>query len=104
LDDVEQLADICRLSQKERIKWTIRYSPSRDMELWEMQESVGTGDWEIFKEELYDLYPGSKGENRYSTANFQALIDKQSSITIQCAEDYGAHHRSFVKISHYLSN
>ena len=105
LDDVEYLAETCGLSQNERIKWTIRYSPSVDRELWEMQESVDTGDWEKFKEELYDLYPGSKGEERrYSTANLQALIDKQKSITIRNPEDYGMYQRSFLKISSYLSN
>lgn len=104
LDDIEYLAKACRLSQKDTIKWTIRYSPSIDRELWEMQESVETGDWEQFKEELYDLYPGSKGENKYSAANLQSLIDKQNSITIRDAEDYGTYHRSFLKISSYLRN
>ena len=95
LDNIEYLAKACRLSQKDTIKWTIRYSPSIDRELWEMQESVETGDWEQFKEELYDLYPGSKGENKYSAANLQSLIDKQNSITIRDAEDYGTYHRRF---------
>ena len=104
LDDIEYLAKACRLSQKDTIKWTIRYSPSIDRELWEMQESVETGDWEQFKEELYDLYPGSKGENKYSAANLQSLIDKQNSIAIRDAEDYGTYHQSFLKMSSYLRN
>ena len=91
LDEVKQLAKTCRLSQKEIIKWAIRYSTSIDRELWEMQESVETGDWEQFKE-LYNLYPGSKGENRYSLATLQMLIDKQTSFAIQDAEDYGTYY------------
>ena len=104
LDDVEYLAKTCGLSKKETIKWAIRYSPSIDRELWEMQESVETGNWERFKEEVYDLYPGSKGENRYSLATLQAFINRQSSFTIQEAEDYGTYYRSFSKISSYLKN
>jgi hypothetical protein len=42
LDDIEQLAEACGLSQKNKIKWTIRYSPSMDRELWELQDSVET--------------------------------------------------------------
>lgn len=101
-DDVEELAELCELTQKETIKWATRYSPSIDRELWEMQESVETGDWERFKEEIYDLYPGSKGEYRYSAADLQALVHKQKSITIRDAEGYGVYHRSFSKISRYL--
>ena len=104
LEDIEQLAEECGLSQKETIKWTIRYSPSVDRELWELQDSVETGDWDQFKEELYVLYPGSKRENKYSIAKLQALINKQSSITIRDAEDYGAYRQSFLTFSCYLGN
>ena len=70
----------------------------------ELRESVDTGDWDQFKEEIYDLYPGSKRENRYSTADLQALAEKQTLITIQNAKDYGTYHQSFLKTSNHLRN
>ena len=94
---IMRLQDLMESQHHETIKWTIRYSPSIDKKLWEMQESVKTEDWEKFKEEVYDLYPGSKGENRYSLATLQAFIDKQTSFTIQEAEDYGTYYHSFSK-------
>ena len=48
--------------------------------------------------------PGSKRENKYSIANLQTLINKQLSITIRDAEDYGAYRRSFSTFSCYLGN
>ena len=37
IDDISQLAAACALSDQDKIKWTVRYAPSKDAELWEMQ-------------------------------------------------------------------
>lgn len=74
LDEVEQLGESCALSSKHTIKWAVRYAPNDKRELWQMQEAVGTDDWEQFKKEIFELYPGSTGERKYSIANLQTLI------------------------------
>jgi hypothetical protein len=104
LDEVAQLAEVCGLSLKQTIEWAVRYAPSDEKELWQMQESVGTANWEGFKQELYDLYPGSSGERKYSVANLSALTEKQASGTIQNAKDFGTYKRSFLTIATYLKN
>ena len=102
LDEVEQLAESCGLTQKQYIEWTIRYAPNEERELWEMQESVGTEDWEQFKKELFELYPGSTGERKYSIANLQSLIDKQAMSNIEDADEFGVYRRTFLTMATYL--
>lgn len=102
LDEVEQLGEACGLSPKQIIEWAIRYAPNEERELWEMQESVGTEEWKKFKKELFELYPGSTGERKYSIANLQTLIDKQALANIEEAEDFGAYRRSFLTVATYL--
>jgi hypothetical protein len=102
LDEVEQLAEVCGITSKQQIEWAIRYAPSDERELWEMQEAVGTNDWDKFKKELCELYPGSTGERKYSIANLQALIEKQAAARIGDAEDFGTYRRSFLTVATYL--
>jgi hypothetical protein len=85
LDEVEQLAESCALSGKQKIEWAVRYAPNDERELWQMQDSVGTEDWTKFKKELFELYPGSTEERKYSIANLQMLIEKQALVIIEDA-------------------
>ena len=41
-----------------------------------MQDTVGAGDWQQFKKQLYKLYPGSTGEQKYTIADLKALVEK----------------------------
>ena len=102
LDEIDQLGDTCGLTGKQKIEWTIRYAPNEERELWDMQESVGTEDWEAFKKELFELYPGSSGERKYSIANLQNLIEKQAIVNIGNTEDFGLYRRAFLTVATYL--
>ena len=104
LDEVEQLAEGCGIEGKQKIEWAIRYAPSDERELWQMQESVGTDDWDNFKKELFELYPGSTGERKYSISNLQGLIEKQAKATVGDADDFGVYRRSFLTVATYLKN
>ena len=102
LDEVEQLGEVSGLSPKQQIDWAIRYAPNEERELWQMQEAVGTDDWEQFKKELFELYPSSSGERKYSIANLQTLIDRHAKINIEDADDFGTYRRAFLTIATYL--
>ena len=102
LDEVEQLAKICGITGKQTISAAIRYAPVEEYELWKMQDSVGTDNWEQFKEELFDLYPGSTGERRYSVANLQSLAKRQALAVITNAKEFGAYQRSFMTVASFL--
>jgi hypothetical protein len=69
-----------------------------------MQEAVGTNDWEQFKKELYDLYPGSTGEQKYLVASLQSLIEKQAEDPINTAEEFDVYRQSFLMIASFLKN
>jgi len=102
LDEVEQLAASCALSPKQTIEWAVRYAPNDERELWQMQEAVGTEDWEQFKKEIFELYPGSTGERKYSIANLQTLIEKQALENIEDSDDFGTYRRTFLTVATYL--
>jgi hypothetical protein len=44
-----------------------------------MQESVVTENWDSFRNELYDLYPGSSGERKYEYFTLPPLFRPDSS-------------------------
>ena len=102
LDEVEQLAKSCALSSKQTIEWAVRYAPNDERELWQMQEAAATEDWEQFKKEIYELYPGSTGERKYSIANLQTLIEKQALVNIEDSDDFGTYRRTFLTVATYL--
>ena len=102
IDDICQLAVACALSDQDKIKWTVRYAPSEDAELWEMQAHYETDNWEEFKNELYALYPGSTGDRKYSVANLEALTEKQATIPMESSEEFGRYYRAFSKIATFL--
>ena len=56
LDEVEQLAEGCGLSPKQHIEWAVRYAPSDERELWQLQSAIGTNDWDKFKQENVKNY------------------------------------------------
>ncbi len=33
-DELEQLAETCKLTEKQKIEWAIRYVPQTNLELW----------------------------------------------------------------------
>jgi gag-polyprotein putative aspartyl protease len=102
LDEVEQLADSCGLTPKQKIEWAVRYAPNEERELWDMQDSVGTDDWNKFKTELFELYPGSSGERKYSIANLQSLIERQALVNIEDSDEFGTYRRNFLTVATYL--
>ena len=104
LDEIEQLAETCGLTSKQKIEWVIRYTPSDERELWQMQGSVGTDDWEKFKKELFELYLGSTGERKYAIANLQAVVEKQAKTKIRDAEEFGVYRKTFLTVATYLKN
>jgi len=102
IDDISQLAAACEHTDQDKIKWTVRYAPSEDAELWEMQTNYETGNWEEFKKELHALYPGSTGDRKYSVANLEALTEKQATIPMETSEEFGRYYRAFSKVATFL--
>ena len=56
-----------------------------------MEDAVGMEDWEQFKKELYELYPGSIGEKKYLVANLKSLTEKQAIETLKHLEYIKGH-------------
>ena len=69
-----------------------------------MQGGVQAGDWELFKKQLFKLYPGSTGEQKYAITDLRALVKKRATIPIETAEEFGTYHRQFLPIATFLYN
>ena len=102
IDDISQLAAACALSNQDKIKWTVRYTPSEDAELWEMQTNYETGNWEEFKKEIHAVYPGSTGDRKYLVANLEALTEKQATIPMETSEEFSRYSWAFLKVATFL--
>ena len=69
-----------------------------------MQDTVGAGDWEQFKKQLYKLYLGSTGERKYAIADLKALVEKWGADPMETSEEFGIYHCSFLPITLFLRN
>lgn len=58
-------------------EWTLHYAPLKVTDLWENQPAAKGTDWKAFKDEIYELYPGSQSERKYNIVNLEAVTDKQ---------------------------
>ncbi|PPQ82280.1 hypothetical protein CVT26_013954 [Gymnopilus dilepis] len=104
LDEVEQLARNHKLSVQETIQWAIRYLSPEEQQLWKALPSSKGSDWEAFKKELFDCYPGASEERRYTISNLEALVEKQAEFKISNSEQFGIYYRSFFVMSTYLKD
>ncbi|KAF8192071.1 hypothetical protein BJ912DRAFT_1096357 [Pholiota molesta] len=101
-DEVEQLADTCKLDERQKIEWAIRYAPVDDVELWKQVPNAKSDDWIKFKSNIYALYPGSTGDRKYSIANLELLVDKSAAVPMESSKQYGEYYRAFSKIANFL--
>jgi hypothetical protein len=101
-DEVEQLADTCKLDERQKIEWAIRYAPVDDVELWKQVPNAKGDDWIKFKSNIYALYPGSTGDRKYSIANLELLVDKSAAVPMESSKQYGEYYRAFSKIANFL--
>ena len=96
LQDIELLGSIAHLSDKDRIRATIRYADYTESKPWEhLPEATAVlPRWTSFADAVISLYPGSEIAHRYSRADLQNFIQDLRTI-----EDLGAFCRSFIKYS-----
>ncbi len=101
-EEVAQLAESCDLDDNQHIIWALRYAPNEERELWKDVPSATGNSWNTFKDEIYELYPGSTGDRKYTIVNLEALTDAQVRTNMETTAQFGAYYRAFSQISNFL--
>lgn len=101
-EEVAQLAESCELDDTQHITWALRYAPNEERDLWKEVPSAEGNSWKTFKEEIYELYPGSTGDRKYTLVNLEALTDAQVRTNMETTAQFGAYYRAFTQISNFL--
>ncbi|KAF9470198.1 hypothetical protein BDN70DRAFT_769820, partial [Pholiota conissans] len=101
-EEVEQLSQLCNLSETEKIKWTAHYAPVIDFELWKRAAQDKGANWSEFKAKIYYLYPGSAASERYTIRSLERLCQDAASSPMKSNTQYGMYYRAFLMISRFL--
>ncbi|TFK18549.1 hypothetical protein FA15DRAFT_729398 [Coprinopsis marcescibilis] len=66
-EDVTEICKECEVQPNEWPKIAIRYVPASEHDLWtDTLNDLETKSWEKFIKAIYDLYPGSDEDKRYT--------------------------------------
>ena len=101
-DEVDYLGDSCGLLAVEKIQYTLRYLDFREYETWRSCSSVRGSNWDVFRAEITELYPGADENRKYMVVDLEILVDKQGCEPMQLCYQFGEYYQCFVTISDWL--
>jgi hypothetical protein len=101
-EDIEVLARHCRISPEEQIAQTLRYLDGNDYDTWRMRPSAAGNDWDNFKREITDMYPGADDNSRYSVTDLELFVKRHASSPMSDQSQFGAYYREFLTRSGWL--
>jgi hypothetical protein len=90
--------------QAEKKGHACRYVDVDTSELWEtlVEFTDVTKTYDEFKSAVYELYPGSDEERKWSVADMDQLVGERSRIGIISLADLGEYYRNFLAITTFL--
>ncbi|TFK31051.1 hypothetical protein BDQ12DRAFT_761515, partial [Crucibulum laeve] len=106
--DIEYLFESCAVTENAAKKsHALRYLDVDDASLWqtlaEYEAAGDAGSWNLFKQAVYALYPGSEDASRYTVADMRDLVRKtRESSLIKSMADLGSFYRQFLAITSHL--
>ncbi len=103
-EDLEFLFNRARVTNAtEKKVHACRYVDFDTSELWASLADYATvARYEDFREAIYELYPGSEEERRWSVADMDELTGERLRLGIQNLADLGDYHRQFLAITTFL--
>jgi len=103
-EDLEFLFNRARVTNAtEKKVHACRYVDFDTSELWASLADYATVvQYEDFREAIYELYPGSEEERRWSVADMDELTGERLRLGIQNLADLGDYHRQFLAITTFL--
>ncbi|KAH6871296.1 hypothetical protein BKA70DRAFT_1131080, partial [Coprinopsis sp. MPI-PUGE-AT-0042] len=100
----EICADYC-IPEDKYLKHITHYLPSSEIELWKVVYANLEPEkrtWSAFLDEIYDLYPGSSNEQRWTTSDLDQLIELTSAQPMTTEDEFARYLRKFLVISRFL--
>ncbi len=89
--------------EKDKKQQARRYLEVEDAEIWGRIPEYGSNEtYENFKKKIYQLYPGTAEESRYTMADVDKLVGKQLRLGIHTPEELGKYYQQFYVITTYL--
>lgn len=99
----QRLADEAGLSIADKITRLIEYIPPNEAQLWsDCSAFTNPVDWDAFKKEIYDFYPGCEDARRFGIEDLVRFRDTTRQSVIDTLWAWGEFHREFLRISGWL--
>lgn len=103
-EDIEALANDCVLSQCEQIAHTLRYLEGDNYDAWSTRPSAQGNDWNLFKQEIMAMYPGSEDNTHFSVTDLELFVRNHAAIPMQSRSQFSKYYCNFLTCSGWLLN
>ncbi|EKM74032.1 hypothetical protein AGABI1DRAFT_95917 [Agaricus bisporus var. burnettii JB137-S8] len=101
-EDIEVLARDCGITPGEQIAQTLRYLDGGDYEAWKSRPSAFGNDWNEFKQQVMDMYPGSEEDSLYSVTDLELFVERHASSPMRDQFQFGSYYRNFLTRAGWL--
>ena len=99
LDDFEQQAKSCGLTDAEKCSVVVRYLDKKTQTLWKNAEGWKDGKWEEFKTSVLEEYPDADKANRFTLRDLERIVVKQRKKDIDTVSEFFEYHRKFRSVA-----
>ncbi|PCH37007.1 hypothetical protein WOLCODRAFT_92235 [Wolfiporia cocos MD-104 SS10] len=102
--DLKHLFTLCAvIDEEEKKQWVVRYAPIDEADLFEVLPAYSPGTpYADFKKAVYNLYPGTDDERKWSVADMDQLVGECARLGIHSIADLAGYHRDFLAITTFL--
>ncbi|KAF8634280.1 hypothetical protein AX17_004236 [Amanita inopinata Kibby_2008] len=101
LEEFEEHAAACGLSEKEKTKVVVRYTDAKTRQFWKSLEGYGE-DFEVLKGKILESYSKSQQGEKYTTNQLVKIISQHADGDIDDEDDLYAYYQEFWPVASYL--
>jgi hypothetical protein len=99
LDEYNELAESCGLTERQKVEAIIRYIPLTLRDLWKSLDSFQLHDWADLRTTLEDIYDGTSSLSRHSGQKLMEFVRNSSKTRMNDEEDVLQYYRHFLVLS-----
>jgi len=99
LEEYEELADSCRLTDRQKVETVIRYVNTSQRHIWKTLPSFARHDWDEFCRDLHKEYISPSTQGLYSKQKLVELTNNSARLPMEEQTDVINYHRDFNTLS-----
>jgi hypothetical protein len=103
-EEIEVLARDCGIAPGEQIAQTLRYLDGNDYDAWRSCRTASGNDWDDFKREIINMYPGAEDDSLYSVTDLELFVERHASSPMRDRFQFGSYYRDFLTRTGWLLN